>query len=139
MATMRIPELGQALRTARTAQGLTQAELAAAAGLTRNTLNRIENGLFPDLGIRKASALLQKLGLDLEVKAMKSKPTKPDFIEMACASAGVSFKRQLTSDELVQALLSGKAPKDKHAHFIVLLEEAPPALLNGLVQQVGGW
>ena len=70
---------------------------------------------------------------------MKSKPAKPDFIEMACASAGVSFKRQLTSDELVQALLSGKAPKDKHAHFIVLLEEGPPALLSGLVQQVGGW
>src|SRR5690349_6327738 len=99
---MRIPELGQALRTARLKRGLTRAELAVAAGLARNTLNRIENGLFPDLGIRKASTLLQKLGLDLTVKPIESKPMKPDFVEMASASVGVSFKDQLAPDELVQ-------------------------------------
>lgn len=136
---MRIQELGRAIRDARTARGLTQAELAAAAGLSRNTLNRLENGLFPDLGIRKAGAILEKLGMELTVKAVKQKPHKPDFVSMACTSAGVSFKKQLTSEELVHALLSGKATPGKEAHFIVLLEEAPAALLKGLVEQVGAW
>lgn len=136
---MRIPELGQKIREARTGKGMTQSELAAAAGLSRNTLNRLENGLFPDLGIRKASALLEELGMDLTVTAINQTKKMPDFVSMACTSAGISFKKQLTVDELVQVLLSGKVPADKHAHFIVLLEEAPVALLSGLIEQVGGW
>ncbi len=70
---------------------------------------------------------------------MNAAPTKPDFVKMACVSAGVSFKKQLTPDELIDALLSGKVPAGKQAHFIVLLEEAPVVLLKGLVGQMGGW
>jgi DNA polymerase III delta subunit len=58
---------------------------------------------------------------------------------MACTSAGVSLRKALAPDELVRALLTGKVPASKHAHFIVLLEEAPPELLRGLVTQVGAW
>lgn len=136
---MLILELGAAIRRARNARGLTQAQVAAAAGLSRNTLNRLENGLFPDLGVKKAQAILEKLNLELVVKPMESKPNKPDFIGMASASAGVSFKKPLTWDELVHALLSGKVPPGKEPHFIVLLEESPGTVLNGLVQQVGAW
>lgn len=56
---------------------------------------------------------------------------------MACTSAGVSYKEQLTPDELIHALLSGRVPAGKDAHFIALLEEAPPSLLKGLLDQVG--
>jgi transcriptional regulator with XRE-family HTH domain len=136
---MLIQELGRAIRDARRAKGLTQAELAAEAGLSRNTLNRLENGLFPDLGIKKADAILEKLGMELSIKPVAQELNRPDFVSMACASAGVSFKKQLTPDELTHALLSGKAPPDKEAHFIALLEEAPVVLLNGLVEQVGSW
>ena len=136
---MIIQELGRAVRNGRNARGLTQAELAAEAGLSRNTLNRLENGLFPDLGIKKAGAILEKLGMELSVQLVEPKQSKPDFVSMACTSAGVSFKKQLTPDELVHALLSGKAPSDKEAHFITLLDEAPPSLLAGLIEQVGSW
>jgi transcriptional regulator with XRE-family HTH domain len=136
---MRIQELGKVVRSARNARGLTQAQLAADVGLSRNTLNRLENGLFPDLGVRKAEAILEKLGMELTVKPAKKKPQAPDFVGMACISAGVSFKKQLTPDELVHALLSGKPTHGKEAHFIVLLEEAPATLLKGLVEQVGAW
>jgi y4mF family transcriptional regulator len=67
------------------------------------------------------------------------KLTQPDYIGMACTSASVSFRKMLSPDELVRALLTGKPTPGKHAHFIVLLEEAPPALLRGLVAQVGTW
>lgn len=63
----------------------------------------------------------------------------PDYIGMACTTAGVSLRKALGPDELVRALLTGKPTPGKHAHFVVLLEEAPPGLLQGLVAQVGAW
>jgi HTH-type transcriptional regulator / antitoxin HipB len=132
-----IQELGKAVRQTRMQRGLTQAQLAAAAGLSRNTLNRLENGLFPDLGINKAAAILEKLGMEMTFKPAALKSKKPDFVGMASASASVSFKKALAPEELVHALLSGRPTPGKEAHFIVLLEEAPASLLKGLVQQVG--
>src|SRR5713226_1142974 len=139
MSIVLIQELGRAVRDGRNARGLTQARLAAEAGLSLNTLNRLENGLFPDLGVKKAGAILEKLGMELSVKPVELKQHKPDFVSMACTSAGVSFKKQLAPDELIHALLSGKVPSEKAAHFITLLDEAPDILLSGLIEQVGSW
>ena len=136
---MLIQELGSEVRRARQAQGLTQAQLAAQVGLSRNTLNRLENGLFPDLGIRKADALLERLGLELAITPAARERKSADFVGMACTSASVSFREALTPEELVHALLSGKAASNREAQFIVLLEEGPAALLQGLVEQVGAW
>jgi y4mF family transcriptional regulator len=63
----------------------------------------------------------------------------PDYIGMACTTAGVSLRKALGPDELVRALLTGKPTPGKQAHFVVLLEEAPPGLLQGLIAQVGAW
>lgn len=136
---MIIQELGGEIRRARIARGLTQARLATAAGLSRNTLNRLENGLFPDLGVKKMQAILEQLDMELVVKSAGAKTKQPDFIGMASASAGVSFKSRLTPEELVHALLSGSATPGKEAHFIVLLEESPSSVLKGLVHQAGAW
>ena len=67
------------------------------------------------------------------------KQLQTDYIGMACTTAGVSLRKALAPDELVRALLAGKATPGKQAHFVVLLEEAPPALLRGLIAQVGAW
>ena len=40
------PELGNGLKALRTGVGLTQAELAAAVGVSRKTINTVENGVF---------------------------------------------------------------------------------------------
>ncbi|MGH8745840.1 MAG: helix-turn-helix transcriptional regulator [Burkholderiales bacterium] len=134
-----IQELGAAIRKGRIARGWTQARLAQAAGLSRNTVNRLENGLFPDLGVKKAEAILEKLGMQLVVEPQTGKAKQPDFIGMACTTASVSFKEVLAPDELVHALLLGKPTPGKEAHFVVLIEEAPAPLLSGLIQQVGKW
>ena len=118
---------------------MTQAQLAAAAGLSLNTINRLENGLFPDLGLKKAQAILEKLDMELTIDQAGPKATKPDFLAMASTSAGASFGMPLTGEELAHALLAGKATPGKAAHFIALLEEAPRSLLKGLVDQVGAW
>ena len=39
-------ELANSLREARTARGWTQAELADAVGVSRKTINTVENGVF---------------------------------------------------------------------------------------------
>jgi len=39
-------ELGNRIREAREAQGLTQAELAGLVGVSRKTVNTVENGVF---------------------------------------------------------------------------------------------
>ncbi len=54
------PALGNRLKDARTAAGFTQAELAALIGVSRKTVNTIENGVFiPStvLALRLARAL----------------------------------------------------------------------------------
>ncbi len=67
------------------------------------------------------------------------KHLQTDYIGMACTTAGVSLRKALAPDELVHALLHGKPTPGKQSHFVVLLEEAPPALLQGLITQVGAW
>jgi hypothetical protein len=61
----------------------------------------------------------------------------PDFLSMACTTASVSYRESLLPEELLQALLTGKVPKNRRAQFHVLLDEAPIALLQGLLAQVG--
>jgi len=133
---MRLQELGYTIRKARLGLGLTQAKLASGAGLSRTTLNLLENGLFPDLGIRKVKAILDQLGLTLLVQPAAR---VNDFVRMACTTANVSYRSSLTEDELVRALLNGKVPAGKRPHLRTLLEEAPAGLLRGLVKQASEW
>ncbi len=135
---MRLPEIGSAIRAARAAGGLTQAELAVRAGLSRTTLNQLENGVFPDIGVKKVQNVLELLGLDLSV-VRAPKKRRPDFVQMACTSASVRYREPLAEDELVHALLSGKVPRNRRPHLRSLLEEAPQTVLKGLLEQVGSW
>lgn len=131
-------ELGYTIRQARIAQGMTQARLARASGISRVTLNQLENGLFPDLGVRKVAALLKNLGLELAVTERPARPNA-DFVSMASTSASVSFKEPLLDDELIRILLTGKVPANRRPHMRALLDEASPALLQGLLEEVSRW
>lgn len=130
-------ELGHAIRTARQAQGLTQAELAASVGLSRATLNKLESGLG-ELGIRKILRVLDLLDIAL-VPERRARPRRPDYVRMACSMANVSFKDALAEEELIAALVKGKVPPGRSPHLRVLLEEAPVALLRGLATEAARW
>jgi len=135
---VRLQELGYEIRQARLERGMTQAQLAKAAGLSRTTLNQLENGLAPDLGMRKVLAILGNLQLDLAVRPVAG-VRRPDFIRMACTTANVSYKNALTDDELIRALLTGRTPAGKRPHLRALLDEAAPELLRGLIAEVAKW
>ena len=133
---MRLQALGYEIRRARTARGMTQARLAAEAGLSRTTLNQLENGLFPDLGVRKVQAILDRLGLALSIQQAAD---RADPIRMAATTASVSYRTPLTEEELIHALINGKIPSGKRPHFRTLLDEGTPTLLKGLVRDAAQW
>ena len=145
-------QIGAAVRGARERMGLTQAELARRAAVGLKFLYELESGK-DTLRADKVLDVLDVLALKLIVMpsapaaaqerarydVVRQPPAQHDFIGMACTTAGVSLRKTLAPDELVHALLNGKATPGKQAHFVVLLEEAPPALLRGLIAQVGAW
>lgn len=145
-------QLGAAVRGARERMGLTQAELARRATVGLKFLYELESGK-DTLRADKVLDVLDALALKLVVMASapvaaqerarydaaRNASRQYDFIGMACTTAGVSLRKALAPDELVRALLTGKPTPGKHAHFVVLLEEAPPGLLQGLIAQVGAW
>ncbi len=135
---MRLQEVGHAIRRARVARGLTQAELAKTAGLSRVTLNRLEMGTYPDLGAQKLQALLQNVGLTLAIQPAPGR-RRSDFVRLASTTASVSFKEPLTEAELIRAFLNGRVPPAKKPHFRRLLEEASPSLMRGLLRELSRW
>lgn len=133
-------QLAEAVRKAREAAGMTQAALAERARVGLKFLYELESGK-DTLRTDKVLDVLKVLGLHLLVarEPQARYGIAPDYIGMACTSAGVSLREPLAPDELVKALLTGKAPKARRAHLVVLLEEAPEELLRGLVDEVGRW
>jgi transcriptional regulator with XRE-family HTH domain len=119
----------------RLALGLTQAELAERVGLSRATVNAIENDTVSDIGVRKLADLLAELNAGIAVAPIGRK-REPDFLKMAATSASVSFRKKLSVNELVRIFISGRAPRAKHPHVRALLEEAPKSVLRGLYRQL---
>jgi len=134
---MRLQEIGHRIREARSSRQLTQAQLARAGGVSRTTLNQIESGLVTEIGAQKLRALLAAVGLELV--ARPAGDMEADFIRMACTSANVSFREPLTENELIRILLTGRVPAGRRAHLRKLLDEASPALLNGLAGSIARW
>lgn len=132
---MSFPEISAEVLQRRLAMGLTQAELAARAGLSRATVNAIENDTVPDIGARKLAGLLEVLGARLEVSTI-SDQRSPDFLKIAATSANVSFRESLTASELRKILLTGRVPRQRRPHIRALLNEAPEPVWRGLAGQL---
>lgn len=63
-----LAEIGRDLRAARRARGLSQAVVAAAAGLTQPQVSLIERGRYPGVTIDALTRLATVLGLDLSAR-----------------------------------------------------------------------
>ena len=76
---MDFTQLGRQLKEARLAHRLSQLELAQPLGMSRATISAIESGRCVEIGVRKLTALLQQVGLDLYVGARRARPTLDDI------------------------------------------------------------
>jgi len=132
-----IGKVGREVRRARSARGLTQAQLAHSAGVSRTTLSQLENGLIGDLGIRKVEAILEQVDLALSVEA-KQGTRRTDYLKIAATTASASFAVPLTEGDVRRFLISGSVPKAKKAQLRTLIEETPKSVIRGLLQQIRG-
>jgi HTH-type transcriptional regulator / antitoxin HipB len=62
--------------------GLTQAALAEKAGISRSTLDALENGRMGELGYSKVANILAALGLELNLRESAARrPTLDDLMQ----------------------------------------------------------
>jgi transcriptional regulator with XRE-family HTH domain len=133
---MLLIQIGHELRRLRKNASLTQSELAQLAGVARETLCRIENGTYNDIGVKKLHTLLNLVGGELVVQP-RPKVSHPDFVQRAVSTANTSLKRRLHADELVQALITGDFPPGKVGHVMAAFDDLSSDNLVGLIAQIG--
>jgi len=129
---MRLAEIGKSVRARREALGLSQEQLAKFAGLSRATINQLENGTLKDLGVAKLVNVLGLLGLGLDARRA---PTPVRGLRMASRVASVSYKKPLDAKSLAQALASGEIPAGMEPHLTILLDEAPLQIVVRAVEE----
>lgn len=76
-----LAEIGALFRAARREQRRTQADLAQELGMSRATLSALESGRCSEIGVRKLTALLEAVGLDLFAAPRRPRPTLDDLRE----------------------------------------------------------
>lgn len=129
---MQLHEIGSAVRERRRALGLSQQALARLAGLSRATINQLENGTLRDLGIAKLANVLGLLGLGLDTRRLA---TAGHGLRMASRAASVSYRRALDPESLADALASGEIPSGLEPHLATLLDETPLRIVVGAVEE----
>ena len=76
---MDLQAIGILFKEARRRARRTQGELAHPLGMSRATLSALEGGRCEEIGIRKLTALLESVGLDLYVAPRMGRPTIDDI------------------------------------------------------------
>lgn len=134
-------ELSQAVRTRRCEMGLTQAALATLSGLSRQTINQVEQGTVKDLSLNRAEKLAAVLGLGVYVQQPHAKPrvtrsTGMSALTRAARTASVSYRTTLEPSRLQKMLVEGTVPLDQAPHLHALLDDAPVSLLASVVDEL---
>jgi len=76
-----LQELGQAVAQLRSTRRLKQADVAERAGISAESLSRLERGRSPEFGTRKLLAVLAVLSAELDVIATGQTGTLDDLRE----------------------------------------------------------
>jgi hypothetical protein len=103
------------------------------AGLSRVTINQLENGALVDLGAAKLIALLDLVGVNLNAGARKG---QQHALQSVSQTASVSYNTGLDPEVLAAALVDGELPARFTPHVSTLLDEAPLSLIVAAVEEV---
>jgi transcriptional regulator with XRE-family HTH domain len=129
---MNLAQIGGAIHGKRIEAGLLQEHVAKLAGLSRVTINQLENGTLNDLGYTKLKAVMDVLGLDMEtVQPSQLKSA----LAIAARSISTSYRDVITPDMLSSMLRSGQAPEQFQPHLMALLDETPlPVVVKAIAE-----
>ncbi|MBV6321815.1 helix-turn-helix domain-containing protein [Duganella violaceipulchra] len=129
---MNLAQIGGEIHSRRIQVGLLQEHVAKFSGLSRVTINQLENGTLKDLGYSKLKTVLDILGLDVETvqpAGMKS------ALEVVARSVSTSYRDAVTPPMLSAMLRSGVAPEQFHPHLMALLDETPlPIVVKAIAE-----
>ncbi len=129
---MNLAEIGNKVHAKRLQSGLLQEHVAKFAGLSRVTINQLENGTLKDLGYTKLNAVLDILGIGMTT----SQPSGlKSALTVAARSISTSYKDVLTPEMLAEILRSGVAPERFHPHLMALLDETPLSVVAKAVTE----
>ena len=129
---MGLVEIGNLVCSRRGQLGLSQAQLARLAGLSRATINQLERGSLKDLGAAKLIALAGMLGIEFSAHP---RAAKANGLRMATVTSSVSHRKPMSAAMLSTALRSGEIPRGYEAHIANLLDEAPLAIVVMAVEE----
>jgi len=76
-----LSDLGAEYQALRKQAGMTQQEVAMAAGLRQEALSRFERGRGSDFSLAKMLRLAQVLGCDLDLVSARQRPTLDDVLQ----------------------------------------------------------
>lgn len=129
---MKLQEIGAAVKQKRAQLGLLQEQVANLVGLSRVTVNQLENGTLKDLGYAKLNAVLDVLGIDLT--AQESTGLK-NGLAIAARSASTSYRAVLSASDLAAVLRTGEVLTQFQPHIMAILEEAPlPVMVKAVAE-----
>lgn len=131
---MNIQVIGKEVHHRRQAVGLTQQRLAKLANLSRQTVQRLEAGTIKDLSFQRLTELLGVLGLSFDQPTLAARQRKRG-LWMAAKTSSVSYRAELTSDQLQHALASGQVPAGRESHLLHFLDEAPMPLVVMAIEE----
>ncbi len=119
---MELEEIGTRVQAKRLAAGLLQEHLARLSGLSRVTINQLENGTLKDLGYSKLKNVLDILGVEMTIGSTVGVKSA---LAVAARNISTSYRESVTAEQLAEMLRSGFAPERFHAHMMFFLDETP--------------
>jgi transcriptional regulator with XRE-family HTH domain len=129
---MDLIELGRQIHSKRVELGILQDQLARLTGLSRVTINQLENGMLSDIGYLKLKAILDVIGINMD---MHQSQGMKNALAVVARSISTSYKDVMTPDTLKEILQSGVAPMRFHAHMMSLLDETPLPIIVKAVSE----
>jgi transcriptional regulator with XRE-family HTH domain len=89
-----LPSISEQIATKRKALRLSQTALAKKAGVSRSTIDGLENGRLGELGYSKIAKILAALGLELTLRETTGRrPTLEDLMEEEKDDQGLDRRR----------------------------------------------
>ena len=132
---MDLVELGATIRRTRLASGISQAQLARMAGVSRATINYAETGRSA-IGADALLRILPPLGLSIaSTRSVAGREDRP-AVELLATSASVSFKETIPVAEVERALVTGTFADPWLPHITTIIDEASNSLLLRAVREI---
>lgn len=119
---MSLVRIGGEIHHQRRQAGLPHEQVARLAGLSRVTVNQLENGTLTDLDYTKLISVMDIP--DLNMENVQSKGLK-SALNIAARSVDTSYRDVMTPELLATILRSGVAPDRFQPHLMALLDETP--------------